>query len=214
MPAKAFEAAVACAIQDSLTRAAERHEVIIAKDVVVVQDASARAHSLAARIEREGIRQAAPLIDRGTIRKDRLGITLCAAALSNALELQVDELTPALLRIKAPFHCRRRGAEMKIIAGSFQPVPDKTMIRALRNAHAWVRQMKAGASIREVMMQANKSDSYVSRIMLLAFLAPRIQKAIIDGTQPVSLTLETLIRSRMPRDWNAQEVLFGFDAKS
>ena len=103
---------------------------------------------------------------------------------------------------------------MKIIAGSFQPVPDKTMIRALRNAHAWVRQMKAGASIREVMMQANKSDSYVSRIMLLAFLAPRIQKAIMDGTQPVSLTLETLIRSRMPRDWNAQEVLFGFDAKS
>ncbi|AXI54886.1 recombinase family protein [Sulfitobacter sp. JL08] len=214
LPAKAFEAAVACAIQDSLTRAAERHEVIVAKDVVVLQDASARAHSLAARIEHEGIRQAAPLIDSGTIRKDRLGITLCAAALSNALELQEGEPAPALLRIKAPFHCRRRGAEMKIIAGSFQPVPDKTMIRALRNAHAWVRHMKAGASIREVMMQANKSDSYVSRIMLLAFLAPRIQKAIIDGTQPVSLTLETLIRSRMPRDWNAQEVLFGFDAKS
>jgi site-specific DNA recombinase len=100
-------------------------------------------------IEREGIRQAAPLIDSGTIRKDRLSITLHAAALSNALELQVDELTPPLLRLKAPFHCRRRGAEMKIIAGSFQPVPDKTMIRALRNAHAWVRQMKAGASIRE-----------------------------------------------------------------
>lgn len=49
LQAKAFEAAVACAIQDSLTRAAERHEVIVAKDVVVLQDASARAHSLAAR---------------------------------------------------------------------------------------------------------------------------------------------------------------------
>lgn len=185
----------------------------MAQDITMLSEASARAHTLATQIAQTGVGRAAPLIESATISKDRLKITLSTAALSKALDLNESELTPALLHIDTPFQCRRRGAEMKVIAGAFQPTPDKPMIRALRNAHAWVRQMKAGCSIREVVVQTDKSESYVSRIILLAFLSPRIQKAIMEGNQPLSLTLETLIRARIPRDWKAQEILFGFDAK-
>ena len=36
--------------------------------------------------------------------------------------------------------------------------------------------------------------------------------AIIDGTQPVALTLETLVRTRIPLGWADQERLFVFEA--
>lgn len=38
----------------------------------------------------------------------------------------------------------------------------------------------------------------------LAFLAPRIQQAIIEGAQPAALTLHRLTRPEMPADWYAQ----------
>jgi hypothetical protein len=47
-------------------------------------------------------------------------------------------------------------------------------------------------------------------VIALSGLSPRIQAAIIDGTQPVDLTLECLLRSALPLEWQAQEQTFGF----
>jgi hypothetical protein len=44
----------------------------------------------------------------------------------------------------------------------------------------------------------------------LAFLSPRIQRAILAGTQPCTLTLERIIRHPPPLDWTDQERLYGF----
>ena len=80
---------------------------------------------------------------------------------------------------------------------------------------AALQQGATGANIaRQVALRAQKSESYVAHIIPLAFLAPRIQQAIMDGTQPLSLTLETLIRTSIPREWKAQETLFGVDSPS
>lgn len=214
LPAKAFEAAVSTAVVEHLTAAANRHEVLVTEDLAELNEAAERTRRLASRIEQNGAGAAASLIDNGNLGKGCIQINLFPQALSQALEHSPSKLNSSLLHIKAPFHCRRRGAELKIIAGTVSPMPDKAMIRALRNAHAWVGQMKAGSSIREVVARAKKSESYVSRIILLAFLSPRIQKAIMDGTQPLSLTLETLVKSRIPRGWNDQETLFGFGPNS
>ena len=214
LPAKAFEAAVTAAVVDHLKAAAERHEILHVEDAVKSVEATDGALALAGHIDQRGPVEAAKIMETGTIGKDYLRLALSATSLSQALDVPMGDLAPSLLHIKAPFHCRRRGAEMKIMAGAFSPKPDKAMVRALRNAHAWVRQIKAGSTLREVVAQTNKSESYISRVILLAFLSPRIQKAIMAGTQPFSLTLETLVRSPMPRDWIAQETLFGFDQKS
>lgn len=42
------------------------------------------------------------------------------------------------------------------------------------------------------------------RIVRLAFLAPQIQKAILAGTQPRSLTLARLVDGPMPTLWSDQ----------
>lgn len=133
-----------------------------------------------------------------------------AIALSDALGHPVADLNPELLEIGAPFTYRRRGAELKIIAGDPAPLPDKTLIHALRNAHNWAQKLRIGTPLNAITTTHGFSNSYVARIIPLAGLSPRIQTAIIDGDQPVELTLETLVRTNLPLDWQAQERMLGF----
>ena len=54
-------------------------------------------------------------------------------------------------------------------------------------------------------------ESEISRILPLAFLAPDIVEAILNGRQPIELTAESLKRLRaLPTDWDAQRRLLGF----
>ena len=111
--------------------------------------------------------------------------------------------------IDAPFSCRRRGVEMKIVAGDTQPSPDPAMIRALRNAHLWATDLRGGATIAYIAQRRRVSKSYVARVLPLACLSPRIQTAILNGTQPINVNLETLVRSRLPLGWDDQERMLG-----
>jgi hypothetical protein len=44
----------------------------------------------------------------------------------------------------------------------------------------------------------------------LAYLAPAIQGAILEGRQRADLTLERIIRKPVPLDWDLQARLYGF----
>lgn len=51
----------------------------------------------------------------------------------------------------------------------------------------------------------------MSRVLPLAFLAPDIVEAIIDGQQPVELTVTALRRGpELPASWDAQRRMPGF----
>jgi hypothetical protein len=40
-------------------------------------------------------------------------------------------------------------------------------------------------------------------------LSTKIQNAIVTGSQPLELNLETLVRARLPLDWSDQERCLG-----
>tara|TARA_R110000787_G_scaffold5442_1_gene19828 strand:- start:9344 stop:9547 length:204 start_codon:yes stop_codon:yes gene_type:complete len=46
----------------------------------------------------------------------------------------------------------------------------------------------------------------------LNYLAPDIVTAILDGTQPTTLTRKIVLESNIPTDWAIQRQLFGFSA--
>jgi len=48
------------------------------------------------------------------------------------------------------------------------------------------------------------------RLVPLAFLAPDIQAAIMDGRQPVGLTLQSLRDREIPMSWADQREQLGF----
>ena len=88
------------------------------------------------------------------------------------------------------------------IAGSsaHRPVRDPALIKALRRAHGLLAHDRGGMPIAD----AAPSSPYLRRLMRLAFLAPDIQRDILDGRQPRSLNLEALMAMELPLDWCAQ----------
>jgi hypothetical protein len=67
-------------------------------------------------------------------------------------------------------------------------------------------------SLAEIATKEHLQRTYVGRILPLAFLAPDITRAIVDGCQPPSMTIDRL-REPIPMDWNEQRVMFGFPAR-
>ncbi|TCL08254.1 DNA invertase Pin-like site-specific DNA recombinase [Shimia isoporae] len=210
LPAKALEKAVASAIANHLQLAARYHQVLTRANALQSSAASDRVHSLAHDIENGGMKVATAFLKSGAITDGRLQLHLAPDALAKQQGLPGVDLHETLCTIDVPFTIRRRGVEMKIVAGEMQTTPDATLIRALKNAHDWVTQMKAGTSVKHIAAATSISESYITRIIPMAFLSPRIQQAILSGSHPAELTLETIARSKIPMDWSAQEHLFGF----
>ncbi len=92
--------------------------------------------------------------------------------------------------------------------------PDAALIKAVARANEWRRQLTDGevASVAEIASKEDLQRTYVGRILPLAFLAPDITRAIVDGCQPPSMTIDRL-RDPIPMDWNEQRVMFGFPAR-
>ena len=210
MPAPAFEAAVAGIVTEHLADYARRHTVLAVANAAASQAASETIAALAGRINAQGIALAASLVGTGQIGGDRLRIELDRGTVASSASLTETDLDPSMLSIDVPFACRRRGVEMKIVAGDRSAVPDVTLLRALRNAHHWSKALRSGMCLRELARKEAVSPRYVARILPLYGLAPKIQAAIVDGTQPVDLTLQRLKCHPFPLDWSEQERLLGF----
>ena len=81
--------------------------------------------------------------------------------------------------------------------------------RALRSAHAMVRYgMIAGLPV----LVTAPDTPYRRRLVRLAFLAPEIQRAIVEGRQSAGLTLAQLLKGPIPLDWSQQAARFPFAA--
>jgi hypothetical protein len=78
-------------------------------------------------------------------------------------------------------------------------------------AHKWKQRLLSGEapSISAIAREEGVTKRYVARIMRLAFLAPDIVEAILDGHQPADLELERLLRG-IPIGWQEQRRAFGF----
>jgi hypothetical protein len=87
---------------------------------------------------------------------------------------------------------------------------DKSLVKAL----AWARDLRTrlehGKSLNELAREDNCSRPYVSSLIRLAYLAPGIMRAIVNGTQPAQLTLADLMSRDIPLDWAEQRRSFGF----
>ena len=120
-------------------------------------------------------------------------------------------LSATLCMISVPFTCKRRGVETRIVAGDSKPEPDQTLRRALRNAHFWSDALRLGEPLKDLAQRIGHSERYIGRVTSLISLSPRIQSAILDGTQPAELNLEALVHGDIPLDWTCQNRLFGTD---
>ena len=84
-------------------------------------------------------------------------------------------------------------------------IPKSGLARQLVRAHAWLELLESGTyeNVLELARELGIDESYVGRILRLVNLAPDIQEAVINGTEPDNLSFNKL-RSSIPDDWQEQ----------
>jgi hypothetical protein len=115
---------------------------------------------------------------------------------------------PEPVTISVPMTLRRRGAEARLVleGHSMGRKPDDGLVEAVAKAHVMLGMLTdgLGRTIADVAEAVGVHVADVSRILPLAFLAPKIIDAILRGRQPVELTARTLMRDDLPHLWTDQ----------
>jgi len=165
-----------------------------------------------------------PVIQRIEVRIDRVDIHILPSRLVAWLRDQASTLATMsavderMLILSAPARLRRAGLETRMIVdGPIAPGratrPDATLIKLIARAHSFRGKLMQAAvdSLADLARGENLTGSYFTRLVRLAYLAPDITTAIIEGRQPRDLTAQTLLgQSRLPLSWPEQRILLGF----
>lgn len=173
------------------------------------------AHRLRLESDGEIAKAIAHAIQRIDLRRDGFELTL------DLKPLLVDQLSVpdgARLKIKhlVPLQLRRRGVELRLVmqgeAADRSSKIDPLLLKAIIRGRRWFAELAAhrAADTLEIAKREGLQDSYVRRLIPLAFLAPPIVEAICEGRQPPDLTAERLTRrTGLPYQWAEQETALG-----
>jgi DNA invertase Pin-like site-specific DNA recombinase len=90
--------------------------------------------------------------------------------------------------------------------------PDPRLTAILREADELRQFLLANRSksISELAREKGMGPSLFARLLRVNYLAPDIQAAIVDGTQPQKLSRWQIVHGPMPLDWEQQRRLLGF----
>ena len=147
------------------------------------------------------------LTERVDICPGQLTILLCAKQVSKFFNLTLEQITPEALLIKAEFQFRKRGVESKIIlAGETNP-RDEVLWSNITRAHRYFERIRSGMTYSEIAQAEGTSKDRVQKLTDLALLAPDVVRDVLQGTQPIGLTTEWLIRHSIPANWQEQRNL-------
>ena len=111
---------------------------------------------------------------------------------------------------------QRAGREMRMIVQNTenQRAPDPALLRALARAHDFRERLMRDPhlSAHDIARAEGVSAAYIYATLRLAWLAPDIVEAIVNGRQPPRLTATELFRlsGHLPLGWPQQRTLIGF----
>lgn len=153
-------------------------------------------------------------IDRIDLSESGMLITLNAKSLfQNDREIPLAESAV----IKSQIKIGKRGVGLRIVLGETDNVaaPNETIAGILKNAFSWGERWfnNPDAVLNDIAKAACVPSGDVSSRIRLAYLAPDIVKALLDGSAPKSINAEYLRRlNDLPSSWADQRKLFGFPA--
>ncbi len=121
-----------------------------------------------------------------------------------------------------PFHFKKRGVKKVIVApeGVSQPVSvaaspvlspeqDQPLLKAMARGIYWQQLLDSGAvaTTTEIGEREGIHRSTINELLRLALLAPDIVQATYEGTLPRAVSLEAILRAKVPLDWDEQRRL-------
>ncbi len=83
------------------------------------------------------------------------------------------------------------------------------MLKAIARTRRWFEEVAFGRvpSLTAIAKREHLAKRYVARLTKLAFIAPSIVEAVVEGRAPAGLNLQMLMDSRvkLPSGWKDQE---------
>jgi site-specific DNA recombinase len=109
---------------------------------------------------------------------------------------------------------KQRGVETKLVLPGIAEQNhssrcDPALIKAIAHGRAWFEELATGRarSLQELAKRDRITRRYIRRLVGLAFLSPQLVEAILQGRQPVELTVTRLTELDLPLDWAEQHRL-------
>jgi site-specific DNA recombinase len=184
-------------------------------------DAAQQFAKLLAGDSTSGLRERlAGIVVRITIQQDSIDVHVSKegtrARLLNQEGILGQDSDGQSLVLTIEMKLKRCGGEMRLIipgwtAQDQRRQPVSSLIKAVSRANDWVRRMEVGECKhqRDLAKATKLEPRYVNSILRVAFLAPEIMEAIIDGRQPPDLMLGSLT-GVLPMSWQQQKKLISF----
>jgi hypothetical protein len=117
------------------------------------------------------------------------------------------------MTVRVPMKFQVRGGRKLVVTPDGSPSwaeprkrIDNVMVKALARAFRWQKLLENGthATIEEIANAEKINSSYISRILRLTLLSPKIVEMILDGRQPLSLTIR-MLQNKFSLEWDIQE---------
>ena len=138
------------------------------------------------------------VVGSASLRIELKRATLAARLVGEAAPTTDHEDEPVV--IEPPIRIARRGVETRLVidgpgGGTADRTADPALVKAVARGHVWFEELTSGqaASISEIARREGVSDRFVSILLNLAFLAPSVVQAIMEGRQPAELTAKGLM---------------------
>ena len=168
-----------------------------------------RASSFGSELEVDGSREhyeaIRSLVTRVQVGNGAIVVTLRRQSLAERLSMSIDPGSPNAdvpLELTMPAELRRLGKEKRLIVAALVPKtnPDAALIKAVVRAHQWFEMLKNRTveSITEIAKTEGLPRTYVSSVIPFALLAPDITSAVLEGTQPIDLSLGHILIKGIP----------------
>lgn len=209
LPASRIERALGAVLADHIEHLANNHRILSRDDLRASEALRLRARQLAAEWRAGDADSLAACIERATLAPDEASLSISRAQLAEALQCAPEHIRDEALICRALLTLRRRGVERRVILGDAAAGIDPVLVRTLAQAHAWLARLRAGETLTDIAANVGHAESHLRTRMKLAFLSPRIQRAILAGEQPADLTLERIVRAPVPLCWAEQARLYG-----
>lgn len=142
-------------------------------------------------------------IKKITVHRDELDIQLKSSAGG-----------PSLLRVPADLASGKSADRLIQTDGANQR--NEPLIKAVARGASWRTKLETGVypSVIALAKSEGYSERYVWKTLRLAFLAPDIVEAILDGRQLPHLTLRKLNDLPLDGDWRSQRRTLGFEPRA
>lgn len=143
-----------------------------------------------------------------TVRAKGLDVRIFDAA-PEADGLQADDAQTRLITLPwtVPSFAAIKGIvhSPSAAATTLRPETRDALLKAIAKARRWIDDLRQGrsTSFAEIAQQEGQVERHIRLLAPLAFVAPRIVSAIVDGTAPSDLTVTGLARA-LPYSWAEQ----------